>query len=513
MSTHQIKYELLRQETNSRHRHTYIQVCLLVALCAMSSIAVFVTWTVIYRKHVNIPPNFNDIPPMWPKRAIRYAKYTHDESKPDYYSRIINSISRRNYTSTDSTNDEGSQIVVKQLDNERIYPSKYGNFIYKPNAVAKTKLVCYYLASDDTTSNLQPKDIHPHLCTHINVGMALIEQNRIVVDQALHAALEQITDLKKLNPELMILVWVGGADVPGFPEMIQNHANRKEFIQSLKTILETYHIDGIDLDWEFPSAYNRERQHFTQLVHEIRREYQREHRTYLLSVAAAAPESIAFFAYDIAELNDYVDYVNIMTYDYHFYTSYTPFTGLNAPLYQRPSERSYFATLNINTSINYWHVQGLDKDKIVIGLPTYGHSFKLIDPFNAGILSPAEGYGDAGDKGFVTYSDVCWFKQNNYFVSNIYDSDACSPYLHAGTEWISYENEQSIECKAQYIKQNGFGGAMIFSLNTDDYSDTCINRRQTTNNILGKSIESNSTFPLVRKLYSTLYGKTVVDKL
>lgn len=52
------------------------------------------------------------------------------------------------------------------------------------------------------------------------------------------------------------------------------------------------------------------------------------------------------------------------------------FAGFNAPLYARSSERSIFATLNINASAMYWHLHGLDKNKIVIGLPTYGHSFR-----------------------------------------------------------------------------------------------------------------------------------------
>lgn len=50
--------------------------------------------------------------------------------------------------------------------------------------------------------------------------------------------------------------------------------------------------------------------------------------------------------------------------------------GLNAPLYKRHDEHSIFATLNINASVMYWHEHGLDKSKIVIGLPTYGHSFR-----------------------------------------------------------------------------------------------------------------------------------------
>lgn len=133
---------------------------------------------------------------------------------------------------------------------------------------------------------------------------------------------------KRSNPDLKVLIWVGGpSDSAGFIEMIANHANRKEFIRSLKRALETYRLDGLDLDWEFPHAHNRKKQHSSQLLHEIRREYEREHRTYLLSVAVAAPEGIVYFAYDINEINQYCDYVNVRTNDYHMYSKSSPFTG------------------------------------------------------------------------------------------------------------------------------------------------------------------------------------------
>lgn len=98
--------------------------------------------------------------------------------------------------------------------------------------------------------------------------------------------------------------------------------------------------------------------------------------------------------------------------------------------------------------------------------------------------------------GFVTYAEVCWFIRNNIFVSQVFDAETCSPYIYAGTEWISYENEHSIACKTKYAKENNFGGVMIFSLNTDDYSSYCY---------YGRDKDDNSEFPLTRTISSILF--------
>lgn len=267
--------------------------------------------------------------------------------------------------------------MAKRFENEFIQPSRLGNFIYKTNDTERTKLVCYYTATAAASPTaLLPADINPHLCTHINVGMVWIHDNQLRVDAPVGRALQAVTALKDANPRLRVLVWVGGAAATGFERMVANHTNRMQFIRSLKRTLELYHLDGVDLDWEFPRSSYRQRQHLSQLLHEIRREYQRERRTYLLSLAVAAPEGIAYFAYDVAEVNQYVDYINLMTYDFHAYSWWTPFTGLNAPLFRRSGDAPYLAELNINGSAFYWHSRGMDKSKIVVGLPTYGHSFK-----------------------------------------------------------------------------------------------------------------------------------------
>lgn len=527
MSKQQGKYELLKEDTSLRKKHTYIQGCLLVALCAMSSVAVYATWTMIYRQNLIIPPTLIDIPTLWPERQRHYTEAFQRQLLRQQQQQD-EELGDELLAATNGTTESDSDVPppIKEMENERIMPSKFGNFIAASQETTSKgvngreghKIVCYYTTPSmsggrrrkSVRSNLYPDHIDPYLCTHLNVGIAEIVNGTVYINDDLRVVFNHTRLLKKANRNLKILVWVGGAGVGGFSEMVVNHASRKLFIQSLKVTLEQYQLDGVDLDWEFPGSGSKNRMHFSQLLHEIRREYQREHRTYILSVAVAAPATIAYMSYDVREINSYADYVNIMTYDYHFYAKEMPQTGLNAPLYRRHDEHAIFGTLNINASVHYWLSQGLAKSKLVIGLPTYGHTFQLVSPFNTRIGAPASSYGRVGMIGFASYSEICWFRRHNIYVHQVYDVEACSPYLYAGTEWISYEDERSLECKANYIKENGFGGAMIFSLNTDDFGEYCADNALLEEEDDGesggqrKSRQGQNNFPLLRKIHSVL---------
>lgn len=71
----------------------------------------------------------------------------------------------------------------------------------------------------------------------------------------------------------------------------------------------------------------------------------------------------------------YVDFVNVMCYDYYSFVWYLPFTGPNAPLYPEQKDEGYWRTLNVNYTIHVWHIRGMPKNKIVMGIPIYGHSW------------------------------------------------------------------------------------------------------------------------------------------
>lgn len=71
-----------------------------------------------------------------------------------------------------------------------------------------------------------------------------------------------------------------------------------------------------------------------------------------------------------------VDFFNLMGYDFHMYKRYLPFTGFNSPLHKGKFDMGYFATLNIEFSANYWVSKGAPKNKLVVGIPTYGRTWK-----------------------------------------------------------------------------------------------------------------------------------------
>lgn len=355
-------------------------------------------------------------------------------------------------------------------------------------------LVCYYTISESLNpSSLGTSDFSHLPCTHLLLGFASLANCTIQLGAAQSAACEQAVSLKNRLPGLKVMLSVGGSNQDnGFSEMVRNHASRKKFIRSVLNVTGQFGLDGLDLDWEFPAwlgADEKERIKFCQLLQEMRKEFDRSGSRLLLSVAVAAPQAIVDQSYVVPQITKYADFVNLMSYDYHFYVWYYPVTGLNAPLFARSSETGYLSTLNVNFSAQYWLSKGLLREKLIIGIPTYGHSYKLDNPKNHALFAPANGVG-IGNLGFVNYATVCNLLEQG--AERVFDPEAKVPYCYKDEQWISYDDRVSVSYKAEWIKANGFGGAMILSLNVDDYNNSC---------------SGNESFPLTRTVGRILFDE------
>jgi chitinase len=80
-------------------------------------------------------------------------------------------------------------------------------------------------------------------------------------------------------------------------------------------------------------------------------------------------------------------------------------TGFNAPLYPRASETGQDRLFNVDSGVNYWISKGFPKERIVVGVTTYGRSFKLNQPFSGQLGASSSGGGTAGTVTYLLYQN------------------------------------------------------------------------------------------------------------
>ena len=212
---------------------------------------------------------------------------------------------------------------------------------------------------------------------------------------------------------------------------------------------------------------------FSAWVSELRTAFQP--RGWLLSAAVSPSKKVIDAAYDIPSISRDLDWIGVMTYDYHGH--WDKRTGHIAPLYHYPEATVDFY-FNVNYTLNYWIEMGAEPSKIIMGLPLYGQSFTLTDSTLNGLNAPSSGAGSAGpltrQAGFLAFYEIC--KQirddgNWTIVRNAKRN--LGPYAYKGNQWVSYDDDAMISKKSKLVKALGLGGAMIWSLDLDDFRNTC----------------------------------------
>ncbi|GIY57504.1 acidic mammalian chitinase, partial [Caerostris darwini] len=131
-------------------------------------------------------------------------------------------------------------------------------------------------------------------------------------------------------------------------------------------------------------------------------------------------------------------------------------------------------------SVNYWINAGAAREKLIVGLATYGHSYTLRDARQTGVHAPSVGPGTPGpyvkEPGVLGFNEVCMKLVHDGWVE-VWDGSAKVPYAYKGNQWVSYDNQRSIGAKVDYLLSKGLGGAMVWSLDMDDFRGACYGKR------------------------------------
>ncbi|XP_037510731.1 chitinase-3-like protein 1 isoform X1 [Rhipicephalus sanguineus] len=369
--------------------------------------------------------------------------------------------------------------------------------------------------------------IDPSLCTHLVYAFAKLENGVIAAFDAYLdlkdnyglGMYEKVNKLKVTHPHLKTLLAIGGWNEGSqkYSQMASSPEGRQRFAQSVLSFLDKHGFDGLDLDWEYPAARGgvpQDKQNFVLLIQELRKVLGPGR---LLTAAVSAGESTVDGAYDVPAITRYLDYISVMAYD--FFGAWNSYTGHCSPLGVRENASEEEKKLNVETAIRMWLNKGADPNKLLLGMPLYGRTFTLANPSNNGFLAPTVGPGPAGpvtgESGYLGYNEICTQLKTSKDWKITRDPRVVAPVAVKGNLWIGYDDAQSLTAKVLFARSLGLAGAMVWSIETDDFSGTCGGTKNPLLRAIRDTLESNATIPLpttVTKLPSTTPAKSTPAK-
>lgn len=301
----------------------------------------------------------------------------------------------------------------------------------------------------------------------INFAFALVDpQGNVYLPRDTAArSLAGLTALRRDNPRLQVLASVGGWGADNFSEAALTPEARVRFADSIARLVHEHGLDGIDIDWEYPtlpgpgiSHRPEDRDNFSLMLEAVRARLDAlgrgrgpgQGRHYLLTIAAADGEAAR--GLDLARITPLLDWINLMTYDFY---------GADSTSHHTALDRSRLAPADARTTVqavDEFLAAGVPARKLNVGVAFYGREFEGVEPAHDGVH---QRYARQIES--VPWSKLRAMDGRDGYVRH-WDADAQAPYLWnaQARRFVTYDDPRSLAAKAAFVRERGLGGMMYW---------------------------------------------------
>lgn len=408
----------------------------------------------------------------WKLVDKNYAKVIFDELVPETTSENLNLVTSYQGASLYFTSSNTSIITNKGIINpthkqetvtitgQVSIDNEY--FEYSRDVIVKAivfddmtnPIAGYFYATkitNQTEVTLEHLDIVYYAFAHVSeVGGVTV-----LSPSTLTSLMNDAVELRKEKDIRFVISIAGGA--ANFSAACRKIGYAK-LADNIISIVKKYNMDGVDIDWEFPSDAT-DMEYMYQLCANIRLKLDLmadgTGSPYL--VTAAIPSHASYAKFNLRKLNNVLDYINMMSYDMNLEGRTTHLCPLHKSIY----DGSAYA---VSYGIELFTRNGVDQNKIIIGAAFYGKSYKVLGDGSwkdlyPGLSAPSQYIALQYDSGTVTYKYIYRNILSNSNYVRYYDTVAKVPYLYSAIDqiFITYEDEESLIAKVDYAYENGLG--------------------------------------------------------
>ncbi|KAF4951437.1 hypothetical protein FSARC_12920 [Fusarium sarcochroum] len=332
------------------------------------------------------------------------------------------------------------------------------------------RVIGYYDATQQSCDLFSPSNIRADIYTHINFAYATIDTETFRIRPQFKDDIDiyhELVRLKELKRSLKIFISVGGWQFGEGPrqqtmsEMVASEEKQTVFISSLISFINTYEFDGLDFDWRYPGAPQKngdidDVKNLVTFARNLKAALRSTGRGDAFSMTL--PASYSYLQYfDLKSLSQHVDWFNFMSFDLHG-AFRTPDSWINNKL------NAHTNLTEIADAVDLLWRSGVPSSNVNLGLAFYSRTLTASSsdcihkgcPFD----SAGQSWGCSGELGLLSNADINLMVSSSNTKPGL-DEKAAVRTMRRDDQWIAYDDQTTIQIKVDFARSQCMGGVFV----------------------------------------------------